>query len=297
MNTNILNKLGVAKHISKATITIKKYSPEILTTVGVAGVVTAGVFACKATLQLDPIVEETKANLNAVKHLKDEGHYKNDHDHIRDVTIIYTKGVSAIAKLYAPAVTLGLGSIACIIGAHGIMKKRNAALAVAYNALEKTFARYRDRVVEELGEDQERDIRLNIREEEVTDENGKKNIVKVVDPNGISQYAKFFDELNVNWQKDPNQNLLFLTCQQNWANDKLKANGHLFLNEVYDLIGVPRTQAGAVVGWVIGDEDGDDFVDFGIFNPENDMAREFVNGYEKAILLDFNVQGTIYDRI
>ena len=90
--------------------------------------------------------------------------------------------------------------------------------------------------------------------------------------------------------------MLFLRTQQNYANDLLKARGHLFLNEVYSMLGIPHTSAGAIVWWTIG-AGGDNYVDFGIFTRDSQVVREFVNGYERSILLDFNVDGVIWDMI
>ena len=122
----------------------------------------------------------------------------------------------------------------------------------------------------------------------------QKKQVLVDDPNGLSVYARFFDEGCEQWSKNPEYNLMFLRSQQNYYNDMLKSRGHVFLNEVYDALGIPRTQAGAVVGWMISDN-GDNFIDFGVFDGDRPRARDFVNGYERSILLDFNVDGVIYD--
>jgi hypothetical protein len=134
-----------------------------------------------------------------------------------------------------------------------------------------------------------------------TDENGKKikskKTIEVTDPNGVSQYARFFDESCVQWSKTPEYNLTFLNCQQNYANDLLHSRGHVFLNEVYDMLGIPRSQAGAVVGWVLGKDNDVGYIDFGIYDGNRMRARDFVNGYERSILLDFNVDGVIYDLI
>lgn len=293
--TNI--KTLATRSIGRTGLILKKYSPEILTGVGIATGVAAGVMAVKATLNVEPVLDNVKANLEKVEYIKAN---TEDFDPKYEANLkgrVYGKGVVELTKLYWPALSLGTASIACIIGAHGIMKKRNAALVVAYNALEKTFVEYRDRVSEKVGEDVEADIRLGFREEEVVDEeSGKKKVVTHVDPMGVSQYARFFDELSQYWDKNAEYNLLFLRAQQQYANDRLQARGHLFLNEVYEALGIPHTQAGAVVGWVIS-KDGDNFVDFGIYDLENEKAREFVNGVERAILLDFNVDGVIYDKI
>jgi len=133
------------------------------------------------------------------------------------------------------------------------------------------------------------------------DKNGNektvKKVVKVADVDGISDYARFYDDGCEGWTKDPELNLSFLRAQQQYANDKLVANGHLFLNEVYDMLGIPRTKAGQVVGWVydLSNTEADNYVDFGLYDATKEKTRDFVNGYERTILLDFNVDGPILD--
>ena len=111
-----------------------------------------------------------------------------------------------------------------------------------------------------------------------------------------SDYARFFDETCIGWTKDPEYNLTFLKDRQRYVNDMLKAKGHLFLNEVYDLLSIPRTKAGAMVGWIYDEKNAPDCnkVDFGIYDERN---LDFVNGYKNIALLDFNVDGNILDYI
>lgn len=303
MNLSALKNLNpkavrtvATKTFGRSTVIVKKYSPEILTAVGVVGTVTSAVMASRATLKLEPIIESTRGGIDQVKDLRTNKEY-TEKDYVKDLTYIYAINARDLFKLYAPSITLGMTSIACLLGAHGIMRKRNVALAAAYKTVETSFAEYRKRVVEELGLDKDRDFRAPTEKvERKNKETGKNETVEVVNPNKISGYAKFFDEGCSQWKKNPEYNLLFLRCQQNWANDLLQARGHVFLNEVYDMIGVERTQAGSVVGWVLG-ENGDNFIDFGIYDSDNAQAREFVNGHERSILLDFNVDGVIYDLI
>lgn len=297
VSLEILKKSGV-KVAGRGLLLVKKHSPEILTAVGITGVVVSAVMASKATLKLEPVVEKVKNGKDEAKSmLEDEMFPEYDKDrHNKEVARVYVKGALDLSKLYGPSVTLGLSSIACIIGAHGIMRKRNVALAAAYKAVETSFTEYRKRVIAELGEEREEDIHIGRQQVEVVDENGKKKKVTKVDPNGISAYARFFDEYSENWSKTPEYNLLFLKAQQNYANDLLHARGHVFLNEVYDMIGIPRSQAGQVVGWVIS-KDGDNFIDFGVYDFNNAGSHLFVNGHEQSILLDFNVDGVIYDLI
>ena len=297
VSLELLKNSGI-KVAGRGMLLVKKHSPEILTTVGIVGVVASAVMASKATLKLEPVVEKIKNGKDEAKSfLDDEMFPEYDKDrHNKEIARVYVRGAVDLSKLYGPSITLGLSSIACIIGAHGIMRKRNVALAAAYKAVETSFSEYRKRVIAELGEDKEEDVYIGRQQVEVVDENGKKKKVTKVDPNGISAYARFFDEYSDNWSKTPEYNLLFLKAQQNYANDLLHARGHVFLNEVYDMIGIPRSQAGQVVGWVIS-KDGDNFIDFGVYDFDNTGSHLFVNGHERSILLDFNVDGVIYDLI
>lgn len=112
----------------------------------------------------------------------------------------------------------------------------------------------------------------------------------------FSQYAKIFDDSCIGWTKDSEYNMHFLKSLQDYCNDKLKSKGHLFLNEVYDILGFPRTKAGAVVGWVYDEKNpiGDNFVDFGLFDESN---NDFINGFKNTAILDFNVDGDILNYI
>lgn len=301
-------KMAMMKVVGRKGLIIQKHSPEILMVVGITGVVVSTVMACKAAVKAEAVIDHAQDQVDKIKQAKElaannsEVEYTED-DYRKDMVIVMVQTAKDMVKVYGPSVALGAASIACILGSHGIMKKRNVALMAAYKAVEQSFNTYRQRVVEEYGEQKDYEYRTGIRSEQVqiieVDENGKKikskKTVETVDPNAISQYAKFFDETNDNWTKTPEYNLTFLKVQQNHANDLLHSRGHIFLNEVYDMIGIPRTQAGAIVGWVKGE--GDDFVDFGIFDGNRGVVRDFVNGYERSILLDFNVAGVIYNLI
>ena len=291
----------------------KKHSPEILVGAGVVGVVASAVMACKATTKLDDVLAETKDTVDKIHDVTEhpekipEGKEYTVEDSKKALTIVYTQAGVKLVKLYGPAVVLGTVSIAAIIGGHHILRKRNIALAAAYTAVDKGFKEYRGRVLERFGEEVDRELRYNIKAKEiektVTDANGKETVVKetvdVADPNLTSDYARFFDDGCTGWTKDPEFNLMFLKDQQRYANDLFKSKGHLFLNEVYDMLGIPRTQAGQVVGWIYDEKNpiGDNFIDFGIYDIADERKRSFVNGYERTILLDFNVDGNILEMI
>lgn len=309
MNNAIVKTVG--KSISKVGFKIRKHSPEILVTAGVIGTVASAVMACKATTKVSDILDDAKSQVNDVhKVLENADNYKElytEEDAKKDLTIIYAHTGVKLVKQYAPAVALGVLSLGCIITSNNILRKRNVALAAAYATVDKGFKEYRGRVVERFGEAVDRELKYNIKakkitETEVDEETGKEKKVKktvdvVSDPNAYSDYARFFDESCPAWEKNPEYNLMFLKAQQQYANDLLHSRGHLFLNEVYDMIGVPRSKAGQVVGWVYNEDNpvGDNYVDFGIYDVHREVVRDFVNGYERSILLDFNVDGNIWD--
>lgn len=306
--TEIMTKL--TRTFNRTGLKLKKHSPEILLVAGAVGAVTSTVMACKATLKVNEVLEDTKQQINTIHQISSDpamAEKYTEEDSKKDLAIVYTQTAVKFIKLYGPSVALGVVSLGCMIGSNRILNKRNAALAAAYAAVDKSFKDYRGRVVERFGKQLDKELRYNIKAQEVeeitTDENGKevvtKSTVEVADPNSYSPYAIVFDDGNEGWDPDPERSKFFLIQQQNWANERLKIRGHLFLNEVYDMLGARRTKAGAQVGWVYDETNcfGDNYVDFGIFDTTRSKARDFVNGYEKVIVLDFNVDGYILDLI
>lgn len=303
---------SVSRSFHKVGFTFKKHSPEILIVAGIAGVVTSAVLACKATTKLDGILDKTKEDIDkiheAIENPETLPEPYTEEDGKKDLTIVYTKTALEVAKLYAPAVGLGVLSITAILAGHNITRKRNLALAAAYTAVDNGFKEYRNRVVERFGKEIDRELKYNIKakevEEVVVDEDGSEHVVTktvevIEDANNIcSPYGKYFDETCKGWTKDPDYNLMFLRRQQDYATDKLRAQGYLFLNDVYEMLGIPKTKAGAVVGWVYDKKNpiGDNYVDFGIYDVRKTDNRNFVNGSEKWALLDFNVDGNILNR-
>ena len=301
-------KEKLMKTYKKVELKAIKHSPEILAGVGVVGVVGSLVMACKATTKLSDVLEESKEQLDKIKEVAADPAYEEKYsqdDAKKDTTITYVQTAMKVTKLYAPSVILCASSLGCLLASNNILKKRNAALSAAYMTIDKSFKEYRKRVSDRFGEEIEKEIRYNIKAEEITkvDENGNEvtETVKIMDgtddPNSYSDYARFFDESCAAWQNDAEYNLTFLKAQQQYANDLLKARGRLFLNEVYRMLGIDETKAGQVVGWVYNPDNptGDNFVDFGIYNMQRERVRAFVNGYEPNILLDFNVDGVIWD--
>lgn len=303
-------KTELVRMASKAVTKTKKMSPELLVIGGIAGFVVATVTACKATLQLQELVDKANEDIENVKaYVQSPDAEKEGYDEEtakKAIRMLKVKTGLAAAKLYLPTVTISVISATAILKSHNIMTRRNAILGAAYTALESSFKDYRGNVVERFGEGVDKELLYNIKkqkvEEEIITEDGKKKKVKkdveVVGDKINSPYAKFFDESSREWTKSPEYNLQFLISQQNYFNNLLKANGHVFLNEVYDILDIPRTSIGAVCGWIYdpSNPDTDDVIDFGIheYSREN---RRFVNGLEPVILLDFNCEGNIVNRI
>lgn len=292
-----LNKIGFG---------LKKRSPEILVAVGVVGTVVSAVMACKATTKIDTILDETKDQLDKIHEYAgnpDVAEKYNAEDAKKDTAIVYAQAGVKLAKLYAPAVGLGILSISSILASNNILRKRNMAISAALAAATQDFKDYRNRVIERFGKEVDHQLRYNIKAEEieetVTDEKGKEKKVKksieVADPNA-SGYVKYFTRSNPYWEEDSSYVEMFLRSQQNFANDKLKANGHLTLNDVYDMLGFHDSKAGMVVGWIydLDHPNGDNYVEFDVkkVNLPNEQG-----GYEEAYAIDFNVDGNIYNEM
>lgn len=292
-----LNKIGFG---------LKKRSPEILVAVGVLGTVVSAVMACKATTKINTILDETKEQLDGIHEYAgnpDVAEKYNMEDAKKDTAIVYVQAGVKLAKLYAPAVGLGILSISSILASNNILRKRNAALAAAYAVVDRSFKEYRNRVVERFGKEVDHQLRYNIKatevEETITDEKGKEKKVKknveVADPNA-SGYVKYFTRSNPYWEDDSSYVEMFLRAQQNYANDKLKADKHLTLNAVYDMLGFKENKAGMVVGWIydLDHPNGDNYVEFDL---KKVLLPNEQGEYEEAYAIDFNVDGNIYNKM
>lgn len=305
---------NVTRTFHKVSFNVKKHSPEILVVAGVVGVVTSAVMACRATTKVNDILADAKETIEAVHKVSNDAERKeqySEEDTKRALAIVYAETGLEFVKLYGPSVVLGTASIGCIVYSNRILNKRNAALAAAYATIDKGFKEYRGRVIERFGKELDRELKYNIKSQEVEEivvnEDGTETAVKkhidVVNPDGYSEYSRFFSEGCIGWEKNAELNMFHLKQVQNWANEKLQSQGYLYLNDVYGMLGIPKTKAGHVVGWIYDphNPDLDNFVDFGIYDvytPNdklNDARRDFVNGFERSILLDFNVMGNIYE--
>ena len=285
-----MNLSFATRIIGRTSLVISKHAPTILTVAGTAGFVGTTVLASKATLKLEETVAEEASLLVKVHEAQEEGKL-SDKDAAHDKVVLYTRMVTKLGKLYAPALILGAASIAALATGHGIMLKRNASLAAAYAAVDQAFKSYKKKVEAKFGKDAVLEAISVPTEELVVDGETTESVLKYGD---TSPYGVIFDETNHNWSADEDLSALHLKCQQQYANDILQTRGHIFLNEVYKMLGFPHTPAGAITGWVKGN--GDNFVDFnihdGLFEGEDANGRLVTKW-----ALDFNVDGIMYDKI
>lgn len=285
-----MNLSFATRIIGRTSLVISKHAPTILTVAGTAGFIGTTVLASKATLKLEETVAEETSLLVKVHEAQEDGKL-SDKDAAHDKVVLYTRMATKLGKLYAPALILGAASIAALATGHGIMLKRNASLAAAYAAVDQAFKSYKKKVEAKFGKDAVLEAISVPTEELVVDGETTESVLKYGD---TSPYGVIFDETNHNWSADEDLSALHLKCQQQYANDILQTRGHIFLNEVYKMLGFPHTPAGAITGWVKGN--GDNFVDFnihdGLFEGEDANGRLVTKW-----ALDFNVDGVMYDKI
>ncbi|AVO25298.1 hypothetical protein PBI_GRAVY_58 [Gordonia phage Gravy] len=291
MLNNIIANAKNSKALGSVLVQVQKSSPNTLFAAGIVGVVGTVVLSSKATLKAVEVNKETKNMLEQINGLEHDDY--SDKDRVRDKAVLYSQTAVTYMKLYAPTLVVGTLSIACLTQSHRVLTQRNMALGAAYAGVEKALNGYRERVIAEVGPEREAKIWQPVEKVDVIDAEGKKSKIEVPTEEGGSPYKVLFDESNVNWNKAHEYNQLFLNAQQNYANDLLRAKGHVFLNDVHDMLGLPRTKAGQIVGWVM-DGEGDNYIDFGFFRNIHEGMR-FVAGDERSIWLDFNVDGNVLE--
>ncbi len=330
-----ISKIRIPVGLSKLGLKAKKNAPTLMVTGGIILVGVGTVLACKQTIKANDILKNINHQLDEIedKLLDSEVTGYNEKDARKERAVVYRGFAWDMARTYGPAVLAITAGLGLIVGSHKILCGRNAVLTAGYSALLANYQNYRNQVRAEIGEEEETKIFSGAAREdvEVFDENGevvetkKDALVKHDNGSGHSIYARLFSPDNVvgvlqnKCTKSPASNLAWLRQQQQWANDTLRARGYLFLNEVYEQLGFPRTSDGQIVGWLwdpkrekysngnysFGDGVdsqglyGDNYVDFGIYDKMylSKEKAEFLNGGEPYVWLDFNVDGVIYDLI
>src|ERR1041384_419247 len=302
MNFKAISNALTSK-VGRQILHVQKHSPKIMFVAGVVGVGATVVLACRATLRVDKILDEHLGNAHLMKEARTHHTdvYSNE-DYQKDLVVLHAQTFGKLAKLYGPSIVTGVASIAALTGAHVVLSQRNTGLVASYAALERGFATYRNRVAKDLGMEKEQEYRLGLVDREIVVETEEGPVVKTVKGvnalSGGNPYSFCFDEVSsTSWESSPGYNQLFLSAQERYANQLLQARGHVFLNDVLDSLGMQRTKAGAVTGWIKDSETGDNHIDFGIFRDDEYMGMEFVKGNELSVWLNLNVDGIIYDKI
>lgn len=318
----MINKITTtAKDLmSKAVFQLQKNSPKIFLGFGIAGAVASIPLACRATIKARDVISDFRNTMNEIHECADKAEklrsdkYTKD-DLKRDTVTAYTQTGLKLVYLYLPSALLFTMSLISILASNSILNERNVALAAAYATLDTSFKKYRKNVVDRFGESVDQELRYGLQKttfsvEETDPETGEEKTVKkesfVVNPCDISGYARFFEKLTVDddgnvipneyWNEDNELNIMFLKQQERYANDLLRVRKRLFLNDVYRMLNLPATKAGQVVGWVYdpNDPSKQNHISFGLYL-DNLNYSDFVNGFDPAILLDFNVDGNIWE--
>ena len=300
--------------------TAKKYSPEILLGLGIIGVGTSTILACKATLKVEEILDTYEETMDKIEDTFDRsengdlvGVDYSELDAKKDRLTLKTQTVVQFIKLYGPSATLMGVSIGCILGSYRIMSQRQIALMAAYKLVEEAFSKYRGRVVNELGEAKDGHFMYGTttvsEENTVIDEDGKKKKIstekeEVGSGVNTSGFGRIFgpekpDQMgawtgSTQWSPVHEYNLSFLQAKEQYFTDKLAASsdGVLVANEVYEELGFPKTEAGRVCGWKYKSQNGDGFVSF---RPRGIDGNWAMGMDGDSIILDFNIEGLVYN--
>ena len=288
----------------------KKHAPEILIGSGIVGYGVTIVSACKGTIKTQEALERRD---EAIEYYEANYAGAEKDQEIKQAKIDARK---KIVKAYLPTATMALASTACVLGGYGIVNGRFVATAAAYKALETGFDQYRSNVIDEFGKDVDWRMRNNIKPEDLAAARAEQDQNREVDADNKRKklwkkrprtdyehiYSEIFDKESDRWRRSwtPDQVWDYLKFTEDELNDKLQLQKHLFLNEVYDRLGMRRTAQGAVVGWIITQTHPNSKVDFGLKDMPEDAVRAFMSETYNDniwIRLNFHPDGIIYNMI
>lgn len=306
------NKLGDG--FVKLGLKMRHHSPQILIVSGIVGGVATVVMACVATTKTEPVMSKARRKVERIHKNQEKGFIVitdnsgkqhssayTEKDSRKDLTKVYMETGWEMTKIYLPAFGMGALSVTSILAGSNILRKRNVALLAAYTTVDNSYKQYRARVADKYGEEAEKELRNGLTAghitETVTDENGNEKEVEkqiLLAGDAPSDYSRYFEQgASENWEPSHDYNMMFLRGQQNTANDLLRARKWLYLNDVYEMLGLKHSIAGQEVGWVYDPNLGkDNFIDFGIqevYRPSDEDPSVMI----PTILLDFNVDGPV----
>lgn len=311
---------SAAKFGSNLIQKVKFRSPELLIGAGVVGLVGAAVVAVRRGVRWHTAAKaEIAHDLETIKKAEGSPQYTRE-DKVQDYARVIGKGVWSFTQIYGPSVAVGVASVVSILAGTGILKGRLAAMTSAAATAQAALERYRSRVREKLGEDADYEFAYEVsaKKAKIKHEDGTKESLvtyHLVPSSGewmaASPYSRLWDENAMEWCANRDIQFLTLRSLENHFNQELNARGVVFLNDVYKALGLPMSKDAALVGWIkdydkpklaklaaeLGRVPGDGVISFGVFENESPSARAYLAGDDDRVVLDFNVDGVIYDLI
>lgn len=222
---------------------LHKHSPEILTGIGIAGMITTTVLAVRATPKALILIEEEKRRQN--KELYEDAERKRLDSHPRVDRLKPIELVRTTWVCYIPATITGALSIACLIGASSVNIRRNAALAAAYSLSESALKEYQEKVIETIGEKKEQEIRDAVAKDKIQRE---PVVNKEVIITGYGEHL-CYDPIAKYFKSDIEK----IRRAENILNKRLISEMYVSLNDFYCEIGIRPSELGDELGWNIDD--------------------------------------------
>lgn len=316
-----MNISSIVKSVAASSLGRKVVmnAPKILFATGVVTTVGAVGASIVGGIKAADVIDEAHDKIQEIHETPYEEGHSNKAEN-KELLKVYAKTGVEMAKIFWPTIVLTTVAIGCFTKSTIILNQRNAALVAAYNGLDKAFKLYRGRVIDAEGEEKDREYYLGAREviEEIVDEETGEVTTKIheelpwEDMNG-DPYTIILDERSSVWSRNPDSTLHNLKLVQELAEHKLRTQGSLFLNEVREMLDVPRTKSGAALGWVL-EEDKEkrrtsNYIDLGVFykNVANGTyvdeydrgyrtkVDEILDGGANPIVLHVNPDGIVYD--
>lgn len=219
-----MGKPNLSRMLTTTKETLIKHSPEILTGIGIAGMITTTVLAVRATPKALDLISE------------------KEYEKRRDLTPM--EKVKTAWKPYIPAVITGTLSTACLIGANSVNLKRNAALAAAYTLTDTAFREYKEQVVEVLGEKKEQTVHDKVAEKKVKENPPPINEVAIIGKGP----SLCLEPLSMRYFKT---DISTIKKAENEINAKILTDmyGWVTINDFYDELDLPHTETGDALGW------------------------------------------------
>lgn len=292
----------LTRFTGKSSVKLSKHAPTILVVGGTVGLVATAFVAARAVRKAEPVLAQHKVDRATVGPIPKKGTVSNDDRKLIQVAVIetYYNTTIGLAKVYGPAISLGVLSAASILYGHKLIHGRHLATLAAYSGLSEQFAAYRGRVRQTLGEKVEKDIYDGAHGQYVEDPDHKgeyklETTWNIGDPD--DSLRPWFNDKNDYFSNEPERNKMWLTGVQTHMNQLFQVKGHLFLNEVKDALNMPRTADGQVLGWVLGAGTGDNFVNFGFLDSDDPNTVAFREGLVPEVQFNFNVDGVVHNLI